>query len=77
MLSPCEPPTAALDVTERPESAGEIEIPALSGEAEVNVSHTPEPERSSAPPEVSAENTAGDEQTDGKAEETGQEKDEV
>jgi hypothetical protein len=43
----------------------------------VDVSHTPEPEGAAAPPEVSAENTAADEQTDGKAEETGQEKDEV
>jgi CRISPR type III-A-associated RAMP protein Csm4 len=77
ILSPCEPPTAAIDESERPESAGEIEIPTLSAEAEVDVSHTPEAEGSAAPPEVSAENTAVDEQTDGKAEEAGQEKDEV
>jgi CRISPR type III-A-associated RAMP protein Csm4 len=41
-LSACEPPTAAADESERSESAGEIEIPALSAEAELDVSGVPE-----------------------------------
>lgn len=41
-LSPCEPATSAVDPSERVESAGEIEIPALSSEAEVDLTEKPE-----------------------------------
>jgi CRISPR type III-A-associated RAMP protein Csm4 len=72
-LSPCEPPTAAVEDPERSESAGEVEVPALSAEAEVDVTHRPEPERSAAETEPST----GGEQTDGTTEEAGQGNDEV
>jgi hypothetical protein len=43
-LSPCEPATAAVtDEPERVESFGEIEVPTLSGEAELDISEQPEP----------------------------------
>ena len=41
-LSPCEPVTSAVDESERDESAGEIEIPTISAEAELDVTEQPE-----------------------------------
>lgn len=46
-LSACEPATAVLDEPVRSESAGEIEIPTLSAEAELDTGE--EPERPAAP----------------------------
>jgi CRISPR type III-A-associated RAMP protein Csm4 len=76
-LSPCEPSTAAIEESERSESAGEIEIPALSAEAEVEISHRPSSEGSAGETAASASETASAEGTGGTTEETGQENDEV
>jgi hypothetical protein len=76
-LSACEPPTAAVEESERPVWAGEIEIPALSAEAEVEISHRPEQEGSAAETQGPAGETGTGEPTGGTTEDTGQEKDEL
>jgi hypothetical protein len=66
-LSPCEPATAATGEPERSEAAGEIEVPTLSAEAELEVRGQPEQtaaeehggENASAPVEEAAENPEG------------------
>jgi hypothetical protein len=78
-LSACEPPTVALDEPARSESAGEIEIPTLSAESELDVSQQPEPpaatEETGTKPEEQIEHTAeGTKETD---ENTGEANDEV
>ncbi len=78
-LSPCEPPTAGLDETARSESAGEIEVPTLSAEAELDVSQEPEapavPEEPETKPEEQIEHPGHD--TTETAENTGEANDEV
>jgi CRISPR type III-A-associated RAMP protein Csm4 len=59
-LSPCEPPTAAVEEPARSELAGEIEIPALPAEAELDQKQQPEPtvtEESEEKPEQQIEHT--------------------
>lgn len=78
-LSPCEPVTAASDESERAESAGEIEIPALSAEAELDVTEQPESsavEGGQDTPEEPKE-TAAPEGTTETSENSGQNNDEL
>jgi hypothetical protein len=79
-LSPCEPPNAGLEEPEHSESAGDIEIPALSAEAEVDTTEGVEPpavEENGEKPEQPVHDEASGEARGETAENTREPKDEL